>query len=335
MIAEMAGVTQPVVSKILHGGEYNIRVSDETRERVLKIAAKSGYRTNMAAKAMRTGRFDSVALLLSSHSRRSILPRALFENLLECLEGRGYHMTIARLPDEQLVSEGFVPKILKNWCADGLLINYNAFIPEKLIQLIYEHEIPSVWINSKQMLNAVYPDDVHGGYLATKRLIDYGHRKIAFLNFTGWGHFSAKDRYEGYRRAMVEAGMEPILHQTEGLPPRSEPSYARDMLSRREVTAVLGYVSNEAWHTYHAAKGLGMRVPEDISIIAFSDLPLVNVPIRISTAIVPEATIAQRAVELLLSHLNGADPSPAIAIQYETITGDETIARLPGADPTT
>ncbi|NJK90511.1 MAG: LacI family transcriptional regulator [Blastochloris sp.] len=326
-IARLSGVSQPVVSKVLHGGANNVRVGVATRERIIRIAAEQGYRTNLAAKAMRTGRFGAVTLVMSTTRSRSILPMELLDSIMNALAQKDMHLILARFPDEELVNEGFLPRMLSSWMSDGLLINYNAQIPQKMVELIERHKIPSVWLNSKQSHDAIFPDDVQGGRLATEHLIGLGHRRIAFLNYTGWDHSSAEDRYQGYMEAMKAARLEPLLWKTMGLPPRSEVSYScRKLQEQGCPTAVVGYVDNEPWYVLEACRQLGIRVPEELSILGFNDRELFHHGQEISTMIVPEKEIGEMAVETLIQRIErGPLESASRGIPYRNTLKASTI----------
>jgi len=128
VIAEAAGVSIPVVSQVLNSKGQRFR--PETRRRVRQAAERLGYRPNNSARAMATGRLGCAALVLSTQGYRSTLPAELLRGIDEELARHNMHLTIARLPDEKLTREGYVPKILREWLSDGLLINYTSDIPD-------------------------------------------------------------------------------------------------------------------------------------------------------------------------------------------------------------
>jgi DNA-binding LacI/PurR family transcriptional regulator len=98
---------------------------------------------------MRTGSFGCVALLLSTRQFHSALPIGLMEGIHDGLAERNLHLTFARVPDEKLTDEQEVPKFLREWMADGMIVNYTHDFPVRLLTLINEHEMPSIWTNAK------------------------------------------------------------------------------------------------------------------------------------------------------------------------------------------
>ena len=160
-IAARTGLSPITVSRVL--GDKSDKHRPETRERVLRAAEELGYRINTAARAISTGRFGSVALLMSTEGSFSYLPGPLMDGIQEVLEEQDLHLTVARLSDEKLTDAEYVPQILREWTADGVLINYHFHIPGRLIELVRRYNVPSIWINSKQECNSVHPDDFGAG----------------------------------------------------------------------------------------------------------------------------------------------------------------------------
>ena len=163
-----------------------------------------------------SGKFGCVAPLVSNWHQRVYLTQGLLRGICAQLAEHDMHLTIAQLPDEQLTAEGVVPKILRQWMVDGILIEYIAGIPQRMVDLIHQYSIPSVWINSKQPADCVHPQDFEAGQQATQRLLAFGHRRICFVNFSypreddlADLHYSQADRQAGYEHAMRQAGLVP------------------------------------------------------------------------------------------------------------------------------
>lgn len=205
-IAKLVGVSQPVVSKVLNGGRSNVGVSPAIREKITRVARELGYRSNSAARAMRTGQFNCAALLLGTHQMMSLLPMPLFNGLVDALAKHRMRMTVAKLPDAKLVRDDVVPNLLDDLYADGLLINYNARIPLKFIEFVSRYRLPSVWINSMHEHDCVYPDDFGATVQLTRHFVDSGAKSIVYIGGDGW-HYSSKLRFAGYQDAMQGAGL--------------------------------------------------------------------------------------------------------------------------------
>lgn len=323
-IANRANVSIRAVTFAIHGEEG---VSPRTRERILAIAKELGYRPNLAAQAVSTGRFNCVALLLSSHGLgRSNLPERMLVGIDAALSEHDLHLTIARLPDETLTSEGVVPKILRLWMADGLLVNYSAKIPQKMVELIEQHHLPAVWVNTKRPHDCVHPDDFGAAQAMINHLLQLGHRRIAYVDYShpldalATAHFSAQDRLAGCRAAMEAAGLTLQVDMPPQLLNRQQRYEAvRAVLAATDrPTAIITYGEIAAVSTVIAAAELGLKIPQDVQVATFADTPATIGGVEVITARVPHSKQGKAAVEMLLAKIaNPSERHPCKAIPFE------------------
>ena len=319
-VASKAGVSLPTVCHILNPRSKRAGLfALETQRRVRQIATEMGYRPNAAARSIAIGRFGAVTLLLSQHGNRSQLPPRLLDGIDEALADAELHLMVARLPDEKLTDPQAMPKLLRQLTSDGLLINYNAHIPARMIELIKQYELPCVWINSKQPHDCVHPDDEKAAYDATRLMLVAGHTRIAFIDYT-YGpspercHYSNTDRRAGYRRAMMDAGLSPrLICGPENIPLEDRPAFTRDWLTADDrPTAALCYTHHESAPILATADRLGMSLPRDLALFTIHDEAVRHFDIRVPTAMLPEREIGKRAVTLLRDRIarphDHADP---------------------------
>src|SRR5688572_22758476 len=181
-IARRTGLSVPTVGNVL--GRSGDRYSAETRRRVLEAAAELGYRPNSSARAMRQGRFGCAALILSRSRQQthSFIPTGLLDGLDNELGRHDMHLTITRLSDEELSHDDFVPKVLRQHMADGMIVNYTHGIPPAMLDLIHAHHTPAVWLNAKLNEDCAYPDDLGAAKAVTEELLKLGHRRIALVH---------------------------------------------------------------------------------------------------------------------------------------------------------
>ncbi len=275
-IAAEAGVSQQAVSQALN---QTGRLREETRQRVLHVAGQLGYRVNSSAKAMRSGRFGAFALLQSVHAHASSLPRDALNGIHEAVDRLDFRLTMGRLPDQKLTNAGYIPKILRELSADGLLINYTDHIPARLRQLILQFGVPSVWMNCRLESDCVHHDDELAGRLATQHLLELGHRKIAYVDFhhssteVSESHHSAYDRQTGYRSSMQLAGFEPTVFWADadmfqGADPNQ--GIAEWLRSDGAPTAVVAYSNQQGQIIAYGSAVAGRLVGRDMSIVAIS-----------------------------------------------------------------
>lgn len=333
-IARIVGVSQPVVSKVLNGGNGNVGASAETCARVSEVARELGYRSNSAARAMRTGRFHCAALLLGSHQSTSQMQMPLFYGLLDALAKQGMHLVAAKLPDAKLVAEGVVPQLLTELFADGLLINYNAKIPSALIKLIQSYRLPAVWINSVHPVDCVYPDDRAAARSLTESLLGAGHRRVVFLNSAGTWHYSAAARRQGYVEAMTAAGAAPDVVEIHNQPTDEERrDLVKALLDRApRPLAVVCYNPIVCDLLCGKAAARGWAIPSDLAVATFSSDPVAWRDRIVPAMLLPEREIAAAAVAMLLKKIakpEEAQPPLAVPCRLEgwTETGENNQKR--------
>lgn len=308
-VAELTRLSIPTVSEILNNKGRLYKAT--TRERVRAAALELRYRPNFSARSVRTGRFGSIAILQSSSERRNYLPASFLNKIETETSARGLVLMLGRVSDEQLNSADTLPHVLKNWATDGLLINYVAQFPERMMELITYHQIPAIWLNSKHECNCIYPDDENAAFVATNYLIKLGHDRIAHVNYNFGqrevSHYSSQDRLLGYTRAMTAAGLggRNIQPELGPLAMTDRFEYTRRWLAApHRPTAVLAYNAQVAQPILYAAATMEISVPDDLSIITFNDQSCDSLGMPVATMVLPEEEMARLGVESLLAKIN-------------------------------
>jgi LacI family transcriptional regulator len=341
-IARITGLSVPTVGNVL--GRSAARYSAETRRRVREAAQELGYRPNSSARAMRQGKFGCAALILSRSRQHSHIPPGLLDGLDDELLRHDMHLTITRLSDEELSQDEFVPKVLRQHMADGMIVNYTHRIPAGMLELIHAHHTPAVWLNAKLKEDCVYPDDFAAARSATADLLKLGHRRVALVHVVArlgqegtfdsnrWQmHYSAIDRAAGYAQAMRDGGLEPrVLSHEHFIEENETMSRCLALLSgERRPTAVLAYSEYEALALATAARIAGLEMPRDLSMVMFAPSPTWMAGYEVSAVAVPTEEMGRRAVQMLLRKLQepdgGCAPEP---IAYK-LDGGNTVGALP------
>lgn len=346
-IALRTGLSIPTVGNVL--GRAASRYSPATRQRVMEAAEQLGYKPNSSARAMRQGRFGCAALVLSRsrQSTHSYIPPHLLDGLDDELQLHNMHLTVTRLTDEELSQTDFIPKVLREHLADGMIVNYTHEIPPTMLELIRSHHTPAVWVNAKLDADCVYPDDFNAARQATEELLRLGHQRIAFVHLIsrgGWQgdfaenrprlHYSAPERANGYASAMHAAGFSPqvvshdrFIHESEQM------TVCRQLLAGdNRPTAVLAYSEGEGQSVICAATSLGLSVPRDLSVLAFSAFGYYVAGHFVSVVAVPTEEMGRRAVRALLQKLKQPDVvCDPISVAYGLASERQTIAAPDGA----
>lgn len=310
-VAKRAGVSRPTVSHVLNERREGNFVSEKTRERVEHAAREMGYKRNGSALAIKSGQFNSVSLLLSSDPFRSNLPSLMMSGIHDALDLHGFSLILHKLPNTTLADERRLPKVLREWMCDGLLIDVTHEIPPHLSRAIEEHNLPAIWINTKREYDCVYPDDFEAGWRVGNYLAQQGHRHVGWTSYTSGErrpeiHYSAYDRRDGVRQGVEEQGgrlteydgmddFTPFVRQTE---------IWHERLARPDrPTALVGYGAPHLEPALRAAEKMGIAVPAQLAALTFGSGNEQIAGLPVTASVVPDKEIGQRAVRLLLSKI--------------------------------
>jgi DNA-binding LacI/PurR family transcriptional regulator len=307
-IAESAGVSVPTVSKVLNG---RTGVSDETRARIEELIARYGYRkppknrSNLVELVFRElESMWAVEIIrgVERVARRNKVGVLVSEFGLQDTPTRTFDDTVERRPQCVLSVAQLSPREREQLRAKG--IPFVVFDP-----------------------NEELPDDVpfvgatnwRGGQAATRHLLELGHRRIAMIS--GPDHPFCLARMAGYSSALTEAGLpvDPDLVVRTLLTREDGCTAARDLLSRPDrPTAVFTANDMQALGVYQAARELGLRIPDDLSVVGFDDVPAVAwVDPPLTTVHQPLAEMAVAATELALALGRGEDV-PQVGVEIAT-----------------
>ena len=331
-IAEETGLSNQTVSFVLGSRAHLFR--PETCRRVRDAAVRLGYRPNASARAMRAGRFNSIALLLSTEGSRSSLLAGFLEGVEQALHETGQHLVVTAMPDRKLTDQTFVPQILRESMSDGLLVNYFREIPSAMADLIAGNRVPAIWTNTKREADCVCPDDFDAGLRATEHLLALGHRRIAYVDCGDLfdrkhDHYSVFDRCKGYVQAMRAAGL---------APQRFTPGHNR--LRGREIveavapwlasserpTATVTYGDREVFGLREALAAMPSKVSRKLALATFVDAPLLEGMLPVTTLMIPTREMGTAAVKMLQTKI--ANPEERLApraLKFEIMPGAGTL----------
>jgi len=299
------------VSEILNRKSKKYKA--ETVDRVFKAASKHNYLPNIAANMMLSKKYNSIALVMSFPDQRGFITDSLIQGIQAQLSERDYHLVLAPLSDNKLTNDKYMPKFLKTWMVDGVLVLYWQSIPDRLSELIEKYEIPAIWINCQQKYNCVYIDYFKTVSEITNSLIQLGHRSISYADYThgkltaaNYNHFSVKERWDGYESTMKAAGLFPKRFGSCGyIAPKKRMDDALEQFKKKDVsTAIIASYESTAVPIYCAALKAGINVPDDLSIITFGESSKVQEGFPITTLLLPWHEIGFRASELLCRQID-------------------------------
>ena len=324
-VARQAGVSKTTASVVLNGRADQVRISETTRARVIAVADQLGYEPDHAARSLRRRQTGIINILLWR------LGSPFFSEIAagvgEVAGTRGYQVSAIDVHD--LDAELRALQHLRQGSADGVLVAVNrrriiSPAADGLLKLT-ERGLPVVVLldhSPHPSIPSLRVDDVGGGYLATKHLIDLGHRRIAHFTWDDTPLLAeAPDagnaRYRGYRLALDEAGI--------GFDPSWLVVGPRGILSGIELgrrflaahpdpttrpTAVFTTNDLAAFGSIRALYEAGLRVPDDIALVGFrgDDLGLMTIP-SLTTVELGANELGRLGAETLFRMLDGSPPA--------------------------
>lgn len=310
-VARAAGVSQATVSLVLNG-VAGVRVSDQTRARVVEEAERLGYRRSARVRAD-TRQAASVGLVIDDVAA-SPFAAPLLEGARESAWEHGAIVEIVSTRNDPAIEAAAIQGMLARPLVG---IVYATFLTRAATPPTLPAEVPMVLLNcyahSRGLASAI-PDDAEATRNLTTQLIAVGHRRIAHI--AGEAFLDAgRDRLEGYRRALLEHRIpyDPGLVVSMTSQPRAGYEGAALLLdSPAPPTAITCYTDRMALGAMEAARERGLVVPRDLSIVGFDNDPfVVSLFPDLTTAVLPHEQMARWAVEQLFATRSGAASDPA------------------------
>ena len=322
-LAEHLGLSRATVTHVLNGRGDTQRISPKTQQRVREAAQELGYRANASARAVRAGRFGNIALIQSLWGQ--YLPPELLFGLTRALADQDLHLVLSQVPDRMIEDETYLPHTLHELAVDGVLLNRHVASSQGYLETILRLHIPAIWLNMKQEFDAIHPDDLQGGRLATEFLLTLGHERITYVDSDEPlnAHYSKQDRKQGYEQAMAAAGRAPRAHPLPKLwqhePGDERIAAAKALLQSSErPSAIIAYELAEAMAVVHASHQLGLKIPDDLSILLFHSRTDDRYFLPFHTISNEMEQVGHGAVELLLEKMQSPQvplPTRAVAMQ--------------------
>ena len=320
-VAELAGVSQQTVSRVVNSREY---VGGDTRERVLAAMRELNYRPNRAAQALVTGRSKTLGVI--SIESVAFGPSSVLLGLERAAHARGYFVSVARLASLDRGSLFQALEQLQRQSVEGVLLNTGQDgITDELDRRLIDVPVVAVEDTPEARVPIVAVDQEGGAAAATQLLLELGHRKVAHVaGPKDWS--SARTRMEGWR-AVLESAELPVAPPLFGdWSVRSGHELGRRLAQDREVTAVFAANDEMALGVLRAMFEAGRAVPGDVSIVGFDDVPFARYLTPPLTTIRQDfEEIGRRSVEMLLDAIgSGQDAQARAAIALELIVRDST-----------
>ncbi|QXO17015.1 LacI family DNA-binding transcriptional regulator [Vibrio ostreae] len=302
-VAKVAGVSISTVSRILD--ERLPKSKSKSAEKVRIIAKELGYTRDVMASSLRRGGTGTIGILVPRLT--DTVMAILYEELAKAAQQSGYFTIVATCGDDVLEEEKAIESLLGRR-VDGLILATSR-IDSHATEKLRESGVPhTLVLRTDHISNSVVGNDVHGGYIATRHLIDLGHKRIGIVTGPDYSSNSL-GRTEGYKQALAQAGIEfePDLCIASRFDFESGQK-AGALLFNLPIrpTAIFAVTDNLALGVISAAKELDLLPGEDFALVGYNDTPLATMlPTPISSVYVPLDYIAYKAFELLFSEKTG------------------------------
>jgi DNA-binding LacI/PurR family transcriptional regulator/spermidine/putrescine-binding protein len=324
-VATRAGVSRTTVSFVLND-RPGASISEATRQRVLAAAAELGYEPHHSARGLAAGRTHTLGLVLRQ-STEQVAEDAL---LAETLRGLA---TAARAERYRVLVEPYGPEnqsygdLVRSRRTDGLVVSGPRSDDTELVGLGGSAPVVIQGWLPEAGLPSVDVDNVAAARHAVEHLIGLGHRAIGCITNAPLAYTAAAARLEGYREALAAAGIEPepgwvAEAAFDAASGRREMS---GLLARGDLTAVFVASDVVAFGAIAAIREAGLRVPDDVSVVGFDDIPLAaffDPPL--TTIRLPAYELGRAAGAALLDRIHGREVNARTVLPTELVIRSST-----------
>ncbi len=323
-VARKAGVGVGTVSRVLNG---SAAVSESTRARVQAAIAELDYIPSPIARRLSLGRTMTIGVIAPFFIRPSYVER--LRGVDAILAESEYDFIIYNV-ETVARRDACFRDIPRQERVDGLLIITLPPTDEE-VKRLKQANIPAVLVDGAHpQISHVMIDDVAGGYQATRHLIELGHRKIGYisdlLQESPFGFRPVADRYQGYRNALADAGIpfRPEYHRQGELSRREASRLAHELLTLPDPpTAIFAYSDTQAFGVLRAAQDLGLKVPEQLSVIGYDDIEISEF-LHLTTIRQQLSESGRRGAELLLAEIAQPGPPQEVILRTELVLRNST-----------
>ena len=325
-IGKLAGVSRATVSRVIND-HPNIRT--EVRERVLRVIAETGYQPNMLARSLASRETKIIGLLIPSVIQDVFsdpyYPR-LTQGIAQACNKNEYTLTLFLFHTKE-EEKRTLQRIIGNGLVDGIIVASDN-VKDPFVPLLLKNNVTVLQVGRPTEAGSVTyvdVDNVKGGYIATKHLIDEGYQRIGQIQAIP--DLVGIDRDKGYRKAFKEAGRT-IDTSLIAIGDFSEESgyQAMKTLIPKQPDAVFVHSDQMAFGALRALREANLQVPDDVAIVGYDDLPIASMASpQLTTVNQPIREIGMIAAETLIDLLQNDITTPKqIILPVELVTRAST-----------
>ena len=307
-VAKLAGVSQSAVSRVFTPGAS---VANKTKEKVRSAASKLGYRPNILARSLITGKSKIIGLVVA-HLDNYFYPEAL-ELLSNALQKKGYHVLVFMATKTAGNIDDIVDEIL-DYQVDGIVLASVA-MSSNLASRCAAAGVHVILFNRTQddnRLSTVTSDNLLGGGKVAKFLIAGGHKRIAYI--AGWeGASTQRDRETGFVEELKQHGMPLYAREVGNFNVDEARQAAHKMFSVDKIPDAVFVASD---HMAFAVMDvlrfeIGLKIPEQVSVVGYDDVPVSSWPAYDLTTIrQPANRMVAETVSMILESIENKNTKP-------------------------
>lgn len=306
-IAKLTGVHVSTVSRVLRQPEPPDGWT-ETAQVILRVAQELGYRPNLMAASLRTRKTLTVGVVMSRLT--DFVMASMYQALASEAALAGYQVLLSSPHDEMQAQQRSMDLLLDRQI-DGLVLASVHRPSRALVENMDKRGVPVLLVSRHGDYKdraSVTCDDRHGGYLATRHLLDLGHRRIGVV--AGPRHAStANDRIIGVRDALAEAHLplsSAVIINSDFEVQGGQDAGQRLLSAKDRPTAIFAVSDTAATAVMKVARDMGLDVPRDLSVVGYNDIPLAaQLSTPLTTISSPYEELGRAAMKSLLDMFNG------------------------------
>jgi DNA-binding LacI/PurR family transcriptional regulator len=307
-VAKLAGVSQSAVSRVFTPGAS---VSKKTNEKVRSAALELGYRPNVLARSLITGKSRIIGLLVS-HLDNYFYPEAL-ELLSNALQKKGYHVLVFMASKTSGNIDDVVDEIL-DYQVDAIILASIA-MSSNLTNRCVAAGVPVMLFNRGQdddRFSTVTSDNFLGGQKVARFLIAGGHKRIGYI--AGWeGASTQRDREAGFTEELTQHGRSLYAREVGNFVQDEARQAARKMFSKKEIPDAVFVASDDmAFAVMDVIRfELGLKIPEQVSVVGYDDVPVSSWPAYdLTTVRQPANRMVAETVSIILECIENPETKP-------------------------
>ena len=328
-IARMSGFSKTTVSRVI-GNSENVDI--ETREKILQVISKYRYRPSEVARNLAKGSTNMIALIVGDITNPYYIEIA--KVIQQLMYSAGYMVILCNSDFDHKIEDEYLDTIMNNNIAGVFMISTTGTAVK--LNEVLESGVHVVMINRSLFgvsTNTVLIDEYLGVQLATKHLIELGHKKIALLNAPPFSS-SALNAFNGFKSILEAAGLEKQDEFVVEVELRHDKGYEFGLkLLHSDITAVVCLNIATATGVIEAFRNNGKSIPNDLSVVGYDISSQLNeLAIKLTTVGVPQIHIGKRAVNIMLPLLkkgkDNSDVFERVVLEPKLIIGESTAKLL-------